>query len=281
MVYINIERYMKVVHNRTPFKCLVNRHRLSRRTIVAQLCACVPALSALVDMCYYTVRPISGNTMMCFNSMHPHFQIVAFWVKMNICFILPIAVLVYCNGMIVYIVRQHVSRNLFGGKMKRAQVLPFLTATFFMCCWIPWIASTIYYRSHVECEEVKYVVLNVCIAIGNMHCITSATLYIITRFPRGTRSSFSLRSTDTPQSQQKRTGSQTVTRKRSATSISNKDECNSGLKEITMQVVTSTAAVHQMNLLTAATSEPEERSPSLASSTEISGLPVCLSRETG
>lgn len=193
MVYINIERYMRVVHNRTTTKCLTNRRGSSRRRLVSRLCACVPALSALLDICYYTVRPISGNTMMCFNGMHPHSQVVTFWVRMNICFILPIAVLVYCNGMIVYSVRKHVNSNQFGGEMKRAQVLPFLTATLFMCCWIPWIVSTIYYRPDVECKEVKYVVLNVCIAIGNMHCITSPTLYIIMRFRGGTKA-FSLRS---------------------------------------------------------------------------------------
>lgn len=210
MVYINIERYMKVVHNRTTLKCLVNRRASSRRRIMARLCACVPMLSALLDICYYTVRPISETSMICFNPMHPTLRLTVFWVRMIICFIVPILVLVYCNGMIVYSVRQHVKRNSFGHTMKRAQVLTFLTATCFMCCWIPWIASTIYYRSHVQCEEVKYVVLNVCIAIGNMHCITSPTLYIIMKSRRGTQGAFSHQSTDTPQSQRKGTDANTA-----------------------------------------------------------------------
>lgn len=72
--------------------------------------------------------------MMCFNGIHPHLQVVTFWVRMNICFIFPIVVLVYCNSRIVYSVRKHANRNSVGGKMKRAQVLPFLTVTFFLCC---------------------------------------------------------------------------------------------------------------------------------------------------
>jgi hypothetical protein len=210
MVYINIERYMKVVHNRTTLKCLVNRRAASRRRIVARSCACLPVLSALLDICYYTVRPISETNMICVNGMHPSLWLTVFWVRMIICFIIPIVVLVYCNGMIVYSVRQHVKRNSFGLKMKRAQVLTFLTATFFMCCWLPFIASTIYYRSHGRCEEVKYVVLNVCIAIGNMHCITSPTLYLIMRARRGSQSSFSLRSRDTPPPQRRRTDATTA-----------------------------------------------------------------------
>lgn len=210
MVYINIERYMKVVHNRTTLKCLANRRAASRRRIMARLCACVPMLSALLDICYYTVRPISETNAICFNAMPPSLRLTVFWVRISICFIIPIVVLVYCNGMIVYSVRQHVKRNSFGLKMKRPQVLTSLTATFFMCCWIPWIASTIYYRSHVQCEEVKYVVLNVCIAIGNMHCITSPTLYLIMRVRRGDQRAFSLRSTDTPPPQRRRTDATTA-----------------------------------------------------------------------
>lgn len=97
MVYINIDRYMKVVHNRPTLKCLGNRRTSSRRRIISRLCACGPAVSALVDICYYTVHPISRDTMMCFNGMTPHFQLVTFWIRINVCFILPIVLLVYCK----------------------------------------------------------------------------------------------------------------------------------------------------------------------------------------
>lgn len=199
MVYVNVERYMKVVHNITTLQCLANgRDSSRRRRIMSRVCAFGPTLAALVDICYYTTLPVSEHSMMCFNSMHPHLQLARFWIRMNICFILPIAVLIYCNGMIVYSVRKHVKSNSFGNKMRLAQLLPFFTVILFVCCWMPWIVSTIYYRSHVDCEELKYVVLNVCIAVGNMHCITSPTLYIIMRSCRSARNAYCFQSTPTP-----------------------------------------------------------------------------------
>lgn len=141
---------------------------------------------------------------MCFNGMHHRYQLVMFWIRTTMCFFIPILVLLYCNGMIVYTVRKHLNRlnrNSFGMNMKRAQVLPFLTVTLFICCWIPWIVSAIYYRRRVkyrdiEYEEMRYVVLNVCTAIGNIYCITSPTLFIVMRFRR-TLTSVHQR-TDTP-----------------------------------------------------------------------------------
>lgn len=199
MLYVNIERYMTVVHPMTTVRWFDSSRGSKRITIVSHLCATVAALSSIMDICYYTTRPVSKDTMMCSNGMHPRFQLVAFWIRMHTCFILPIIGLIYCNGMIIYTVRKHVTRTAVAGHMRRAQVLPFLTTALFMCCWIPLIVSAVYYRSHVECEEVKYVVLNVCIAIGNIHCVTSPTLYVMIRFRRdNTRRHFNPRSIDAP-----------------------------------------------------------------------------------
>lgn len=191
---------MKVVNNGSWF---TKRRSSNRRLIVSRLCACVPILFALLDISYYTIRPISKDNVMCYNGMQHRYQHVMFWIRITMCFFIPILVLLYCNGMIVYTVRKHVNRNSFGVNMKRAQVLPFLTVTLFICCWIPWIVSAIYYRRRVkyrdvEYEEIRYVVLNICTAIGNIYCITSPTLFILMRF-RKTWTSVHQR-TDTPRS---------------------------------------------------------------------------------
>lgn len=225
MVYINTDRYMRVVHNRPTLTCLGNRRASSRRRIVAWLCACGPAVSALVDIIYYTTRPLSGDTMLCINALNTTVQLVVFWFRTVIFSILPIVILVYCNGMIVYTVRKHVNDTSFRRNLTRAKVLPFLTVICFICCWTPLIASAIYYRKHTECEEVKYVVLNVCIAIGNMHCITSPTLYIIMNSNPNSRlssrSSFSLHCANTfSVPKQKHPASQGVTKKRSRSCVS-------------------------------------------------------------
>lgn len=178
MVYINIERYMKVVHTGMFAAYSCRKRRDTKRTSVSLVCACIPAISALVDVCYWSVRPIARNIVVCMNKMKPEIYGVTFWVRLIICFFLPIVVLVYCNGMIMYTVKKHVAAGRsFGKTLTKAQVLPFLTIMTFVCCWVPWTVSTIYYHSHIDCNTA--VVLNTCLAFGNLYCVTTPSMYII------------------------------------------------------------------------------------------------------
>lgn len=186
MVYINIEKYIKVVHNA--------RHSATSRRRATVLCVCIPLLMATLDMCYHSITIIKHGKAVCITTMPHGLKLVVFWIRTNISFVLPILILIYCNGMIVYSIRRHMNTNTFGAPLKKAQILPVLTVLLFVCCWLPWIGSTIYYRARVTCPDIMYVVLNVCVAIGNVQCIINPCLYICMRHRTPSRT-YSIRST--------------------------------------------------------------------------------------
>lgn len=178
MVYVNIKRYMKVVRSGASATFFYIKRRDSERCRASLVCACIPVTSALLDVCYWSERPITRNVVLCTNEITPKLYLVGFWIRMTLVFFLPLVVLAYCNGMIIYTVKKHVaSGKSFGSKLKKAQVMPFLTVMTFLCCWVPWTVSAIYYRSHSDCNTT--VVLNTCLALGNLYCVTTPFMYIL------------------------------------------------------------------------------------------------------
>ncbi|KAK2813573.1 hypothetical protein Q5P01_000730 [Channa striata] len=191
-VYINAERFVRVVYNKTRIKCGNSKTRI--RTCL--LCACLPAISCLTDVYFYTTVELGRNVVMCVSTADPRVKLAVLWIRTIICFVAPVAVLALCNGALVYTVKRHVRKvSLLGviprSSLKGAQIIPLLTVTFFVCCWIPWIVSSVYYsfsQVRVRCPVTVFTVINVSMAVGNVHCVMTPAMYL---FVRARRAKFS------------------------------------------------------------------------------------------
>lgn len=210
MVYISVERYMKVVHGRTIFERMAQAEgELTRRRCISLMCACLPALCALMDMYHYTTIATGPGAQICTDTSIPTVRSIVFWIRTIICVITPCAVLLVCNGAVTCTVRNHVQRVSSAVRghrsLKGAQVLPLLTVALFLCCWIPWIVTSAHYALNRPPQHeylIMFVVTNVSLAIGHMHCITTPALYLSIRVPktrvsRHLSSSSQCRGTDT------------------------------------------------------------------------------------
>lgn len=145
------------------------------------ICSCVPLIFSALDMAHYnvTMNPVT-YTCMC-TMISQDFQRVTFWVKMVVSYMIPMIVVAVSNTVLVI----HIKYGLIQKNRRslRAQILATLTTVIFMTCWLPWVTSSIYYKTskNVHCPITVFIAQNVFLAFGNMHCITSPCLYIFMR----------------------------------------------------------------------------------------------------
>lgn len=184
MVLINIDRYVKVIH-RARSNILHNASAKTRAVILFTTCA--PLVFACLDMYYwttirlnvtFTTKRSNATLAICTNVMPPELKIATFWAKILFDDIFPICILIFCNLRIYCFVRTHMRTNAQTKPrlLRKAQMLPFLIIASFVCCWMPWIISSLYYSQHASCNMVT--VLNVCAAIGYMYCLASPSMYM-------------------------------------------------------------------------------------------------------
>nr|XP_020443524.1 type-2 angiotensin II receptor-like [Monopterus albus] len=195
VVYINVERFLKVVYNKTTFSCFGGgcRSAQKRRWTASLLCSCLPTISCLTDVNTYNVVQYQ-QTAMCLNTADPLMQLTGLWFRTTVCFIVPVAVLALCNGAVIWAVKKHARRISSAGlaprwPLKGAQIIPLLTVAFFIgClllveffigCWIPWVVNAVYFaRTRVRCASLMLTVVNVSLAVANMHCLMTPVMYL-------------------------------------------------------------------------------------------------------
>lgn len=179
LVFVNVNRYMKIVHNRG-----MSASRRSRSLVIV-ICGCIPAVSATVDMFYWQTIRLSPTSpvMFCYNAMPPIMKDLSFWLRMTVSFLLPTVAIIYCNSMIVHTVKNHIQNTVLGKRVtrtyRRAKILPMVTVASFVCCWTPWIVSVLYFRSHRHCNVAT--VLNICTGVGHLYCLSNPVLYIFVK----------------------------------------------------------------------------------------------------
>lgn len=183
---MNVERYVVVVHrNNNAFGCLNTGRK--RRRYVPIILAILPGGTALFDMCNWTTVRIGRTLTVCTSLKAGVFGHTMFWTRILVYFIIPTCILLFCNIAIVRFVRTHIHNNPYanGRSFRLAQSLPVIAFVSFICCWLPWLISVVYFNFVFSCHMAT--VLNVCTAIGHVYCTTTAAVYIFTANKRWKR----------------------------------------------------------------------------------------------
>lgn len=172
---------MKVVYNRKLLSCCRTK-AFTQRTVATLTCACLPISFSCFDLYSYSlVKQPHGLAEMCVSTASRGVSQAVLWSRTTVCFIVPCIVLAICNGAVVLTVKKHVrtvsSLGLASRSLKGAQVIPLLTIVCFVCCWIPWSVTSVYYlQVHDRCHAKMLMVMNATLAAGNVHCIITPTM---------------------------------------------------------------------------------------------------------
>lgn len=174
LTYVSVERYVAVVHRNGQWRTL--RAGGKRRTVMPAVLAVLPGGTALFDMCNWTAVPVSHALTVCASLRTGGHAI--FWIRILVYFIVPTCILVYCNLAIVKFVRAHINNNPCANarSLRPAQSLPVVAFASFICCWLPWLLSSVFFSFVFGCHVTT--VLNVCTAVGHVYCTTTAVAYL-------------------------------------------------------------------------------------------------------
>ncbi|KAJ8332472.1 hypothetical protein SKAU_G00426450 [Synaphobranchus kaupii] len=122
-------------------------------------------------------------------------------------FVVPSALLIYCNGGLVHTLRLHAKTqnsrlrsSRSNAALIKAQHMASFTAASFVLCWMPWVVGQAYYLG--RCSPEKYAMLDMCLSVGNTYYVTNPLLYMFLSNTFHRRPSFCIYTNQSHQSHQ-------------------------------------------------------------------------------